>query len=175
MVRKYDRELKVEVVSLSQEEGTTATEVERRLGIGKGMISRWKLQLAPPGRRCLPGEGPPACPGGGTAPAAARVGSGDSRARYPRRSSGHLLRGTVVERCRFIAENRTRWGAVEMCRVLGVSRNRYYDWRGDPESSRARETWRLDAAIKRLFGKHKGRVGSPKITRYLREAGWRVD
>jgi len=79
-----------------------------------------------------------------------------------------------VERCRFIAEHRTRWSVGEMCRVLEVSRSRYYDWRRDPESARARETRRLDEAIKRLFKKHKGRAGSPKITRYLREEGWRV-
>jgi len=79
-----------------------------------------------------------------------------------------------VERCRFIAEHRTRWSVGEMCRVLEVSRSRYYDWRRDPESARAQETRRLDEAIKRLFKKHKGRAGSPKITRYLREEGWRV-
>jgi len=79
-----------------------------------------------------------------------------------------------VERCRFIAEHRTRWSVVEMCRVLEVSRSRYYDWRRDPESARARETRRLDADIRRLFAAHKGRAGSPKITRYLRAEGWRV-
>ncbi len=79
-----------------------------------------------------------------------------------------------MERCRFITEHRTRWSVGEMCRVLEVSRSRYYDWRSDPESRRARETRRLDVAIKRLFGKHKGRAGSPKITRYLRDKGWRV-
>lgn len=34
MARKHDREFKLEAVRLAQEEGTTATEVERRLGIG---------------------------------------------------------------------------------------------------------------------------------------------
>jgi putative transposase len=79
-----------------------------------------------------------------------------------------------VERCRFIAEHRTRWSVVEMCQVLEVSRSRYYDWRHNPESSRARETRRLDADIRRLFKAHKGRAGSPKIAGYLREEDWRV-
>jgi len=57
MVRKYDREFKVEAVRLAQEEGTTATEVEKRLGIGKGMISRWKRQLAQQGEDAFPGKG----------------------------------------------------------------------------------------------------------------------
>ena len=45
MNRKYDREFKLEAVRMAQEEGTTAVEVEGRLGIGKGMVSRWKRQL----------------------------------------------------------------------------------------------------------------------------------
>ncbi len=57
MVRKFDREFKLEAVRLAQDEGTTATEVERRLGIGKGMISRWKRQLAQQGEEAFPGKG----------------------------------------------------------------------------------------------------------------------
>ena len=79
-----------------------------------------------------------------------------------------------MERCRFIAEHRTLWSVVEMCQVLEVSGSRYYDWRRHPESARARETRRLDADIRRLFTAHKGRSGSPKSTRLLREEGWRV-
>ena len=79
-----------------------------------------------------------------------------------------------MDRCRFIAEHRTRWSVVEMCFVLKVSRSRYYDWCRDPESARARETRRLDADIRRLFKAHKGRSGSPKITHLLRQEGWCV-
>ena len=61
-----------------------------------------------------------------------------------------------------------------MCQVLEVSRSRFYGWRRDPESARARETRRLDADIRRLFKAHKGRAGSPKIARLLRQEGWRV-
>jgi transposase len=57
MTRKYDREFKLEAVHLAQEEGSTATEVERHLGIGKGMISRWKRQLAQQGEAAFPGKG----------------------------------------------------------------------------------------------------------------------
>ena len=46
MARKYDREFKLEAVRLAREEGSTAAEVEQRLGIGQGMISRWKRELA---------------------------------------------------------------------------------------------------------------------------------
>jgi len=57
MSRKYDREFKLEAVRLAQEEGNTATEVEKRLGIGKGMISRWKRQLTQQGEAAFPGKG----------------------------------------------------------------------------------------------------------------------
>jgi transposase len=57
MARKYDREFKVEAVRLAREEGSTATEVERRLGIGQGMISRWKRQLSQQGVDAFPGKG----------------------------------------------------------------------------------------------------------------------
>ena len=40
--KKYDRAFKLEAIRLATEEGNPATEVERRLGIGQGMISRWK-------------------------------------------------------------------------------------------------------------------------------------
>ena len=61
-----------------------------------------------------------------------------------------------------------------MCRILKVSRSGYYSWRRRPESRRARENRRLEAAIKEIYGKSKGRYGSPKITAELRGLGWRV-
>ena len=57
MVRKYDREFKLEAVRMAQEEGCTAAEVEKRLGIGQGRISRWKRQLTERGEAAFPGKG----------------------------------------------------------------------------------------------------------------------
>ena len=45
MVRKFDREFKLEAIRMASEEGSTAVEVEQRLGISKGVISRWKKPL----------------------------------------------------------------------------------------------------------------------------------
>ena len=45
MNKKFDREFKLEAIRLATERDIHATEVERRLGIGKGMISRWKRQF----------------------------------------------------------------------------------------------------------------------------------
>ena len=57
MARKYDREFKVEAIRMASEEGRTAVEVERRLGISVGIISRWKKQLKDKGDEAFPGTG----------------------------------------------------------------------------------------------------------------------
>ena len=54
MVRKFDRELKLEAMRMASEEGSTAVEVEQRLGISKGVISRWKMQLRDRGKKPSP-------------------------------------------------------------------------------------------------------------------------
>jgi len=45
MPRKYDLEFKLEAVRMASESGITNREVERRLGIGQGDLSRWKRDL----------------------------------------------------------------------------------------------------------------------------------
>jgi transposase-like protein len=45
MPRKYDLEFKLEAVRMASEPGVTNRSVERRLGIGQGVLSRWKRQL----------------------------------------------------------------------------------------------------------------------------------
>ena len=55
--KKYDRDFKLEAIRLATEEGNSATEVERRLGIGQGMISRWKRQLRTKEEEAFPGTG----------------------------------------------------------------------------------------------------------------------
>jgi putative transposase len=60
------------------------------------------------------------------------------------------------------------------CRALGVSPAWFYKWRdGDASPQHARRV-ALAAEIARLFAKHHGRYGSPRITADLHEAGWRV-
>lgn len=61
-----------------------------------------------------------------------------------------------------------------MCRVLTVSRSGYYDWRGRPPSDREQANVRLTADVRRIYTEHKGRVGSPRITKHLHEEGQKV-
>ncbi len=76
----------------------------------------------------------------------------------------------------FIAAQRTGYQIPRAvsCRALGVSRSWHYKWssRGLPPRAARRE--RLEAEIRRLFGAHEGKYGSPRITADLKDAGWAV-
>lgn len=54
---KDDRVPAMEAIRLSEEEGRSVVEVERRLGIGQGGISHWKRQLGLKGDCAFPGKG----------------------------------------------------------------------------------------------------------------------
>jgi putative transposase len=76
----------------------------------------------------------------------------------------------------FIAAQRACYGIpyAVACRALGVSQSWFYKWRhGDTSARRARRR-RLADEIRRLFERHHGRYGSPRITADLVEAGWKV-
>ena len=57
MGKRYDKEFKIEAVRLASEPGNTQAEIERDLGIGKGIISRWKRELQNDGEHAFPGKG----------------------------------------------------------------------------------------------------------------------
>jgi putative transposase len=76
----------------------------------------------------------------------------------------------------FIAIQRAQHGVpyATACRALSVSQAWFYKWQhGDPSPRHARRI-ALAAEVARLFAKHRGRYGSPRITADLREADWRV-
>ena len=57
MPKRYDLEFKLEAVRMASEPGVTNREVERRLGIGLGVLSRWKRELKEDGTQAFPGKG----------------------------------------------------------------------------------------------------------------------
>jgi transposase InsO family protein len=61
-----------------------------------------------------------------------------------------------------------------MCRVLEVSCSGYYRWFKRKPSQRQLDDQSLDAQIREIYDGSKGRYGSPKITRELRDRGRRV-
>ena len=76
----------------------------------------------------------------------------------------------------FVASQRAACGipAAASCRALGVSRSWYYKWAGGRLPPRAARRERLKAEVARLFARHKGKCGSPRITADLKDVGWKV-
>jgi transposase len=55
--KKYDKEFKMEAIRLASEPGNTASKIEKDLGIGQGVICRWKRQVRDEGEQAFPGKG----------------------------------------------------------------------------------------------------------------------
>ena len=73
----------------------------------------------------------------------------------------------------FIREHAGCWRVQLMCRVLGVSRSGYYDWRDRPECPRTVANRALLGEIRRLKARHHNRYGSPRMHAALRAEGHR--
>ncbi len=55
--KTYTREFKLEAIKMMMEQGRTAKDVEESLGIGRGMLYRWKSQFAAEGESAFSGNG----------------------------------------------------------------------------------------------------------------------
>ena len=55
--KTYTREFKLEAIKMMTEQGRSAKDVEGSLGIGSGMLYRWKSQFAAEGESAFPGNG----------------------------------------------------------------------------------------------------------------------
>jgi len=58
-----------------------------------------------------------------------------------------------------------------MCRMLSVSSSGYYAWRERPPSPRALKQAQLDSLVRDAYAAEKGRAGSPRVVRRLRDQG----
>ncbi len=61
----------------------------------------------------------------------------------------------------------TEHGVSEMCLTFAVSRSGYYDWCRAQRKTPA--TAQLDDEIREVYQEHRGRYGSPRVTRVLRQ------
>jgi transposase len=57
MGKSYDKEFKMEAVRLALEPGNIQAGIERDLGIGQGVISRWRRELETDRKQAFPGKG----------------------------------------------------------------------------------------------------------------------
>jgi len=79
-----------------------------------------------------------------------------------------------VSSCYQLIEAEKRSFPVQfMCRMLGVSRNGYYGWRGRPPSARSREDGALTERIHEIHRRSRHTYGSPRVHAELRALGIR--
>jgi putative transposase len=71
----------------------------------------------------------------------------------------------------FIEQNKQEFPIVVMCGVLGVSESGFYAWRKRPTCQRKREDAQLTQEIRQVFATHRGRYGSPRIHREIKDQG----
>ena len=67
--------------------------------------------------------------------------------------------------------HRAEYPIAVMCRVLRLSRSRYYDWLKRPSSARARRDLELQARILRIWSASGEIYGSPRIHAALQAEG----
>jgi transposase InsO family protein len=70
-----------------------------------------------------------------------------------------------------IKQHEQEYAVRLMCRVLTVSPSGYYDWDGRAPSARAQDRKQLDERVRAAFDGEKGRIGSPRVSRRLKEQG----
>ncbi len=73
----------------------------------------------------------------------------------------------------FIDAERAYLPVALLCRMLGVSRSGYYDWKGRPPSKRDRENDALTETIREIHGRSRETYGSPRVHAELRTLGTR--
>jgi putative transposase len=76
-----------------------------------------------------------------------------------------------VSAFRLIDAQRASFSVPLMCRVLGVSRSGYYDWRDRPPSKRSREDAALTERIHEIHHRSRATYGSPRVHAELKALG----
>ena len=74
----------------------------------------------------------------------------------------------------FIRDHACRWPVLHLCRLLGVQRSAYYDWRDRPGQVIPAEELALRRRMKALFKASRDSLGSRTMARKLREEGFEI-
>jgi len=74
----------------------------------------------------------------------------------------------------WIGENSDSFPVARMCRLLGVSRSGFLQWRSRPPSHRARANAALDARVAAVHAESGRAYGRPRVVRALRDSGLHV-
>jgi len=74
----------------------------------------------------------------------------------------------------FIRDYARRWPVVHQCRLLGVQRSAYYDWRDRPCKIIPPEELALRRRMKELFRASRDSLGSRTLAKNLRKEGFKI-
>lgn len=74
----------------------------------------------------------------------------------------------------FIRDHAGRWPVVHLCRLLGVPRSAYYDWRDQPGRVIPPQELALRRRMKALFRASRDSLGSRTMMQHLREEGFEI-
>ncbi len=183
--RRFTDEFKREAVALWETSGRLQTEVAGELGIMPTMLRRWQRKLHEGSTLPkIPAAKPPVSTMASPADQAseiARLRRELDRARMERdilkkpsaslRQAQDRLCGDATMKFAFIEQHAPTWPVTVMCRMLGVSRSGYYDWRDRAPSVRTMANLALLGDVRRLQARHQGRYGSPRMHAALRAEG----
>src|SRR5688572_23270877 len=79
--------------------------------------------------------------------------------------------GSVEERYGCIQEHSGEHSIVDLCELLAVAKSGYYAWSRKAQSKQETMNEELSKMITEIFVEHRGRYGSPRITKALRQCG----
>jgi len=96
---------------------------------------------------------------------------GEARGETPQ---AYSPREGVAVRYAWIDAHRDRYDVVRLCRVLGVSRSGYCQWRNRTPSVRAQANAALDAEVAAIHRANRSSYGRPRIVAQLRSQGKRI-
>jgi len=74
----------------------------------------------------------------------------------------------------FVSEHAVEYPVARLCRVAGVNRSGYYQWKNRGLSQRARVDAQLLDQIVEIYEKSRGTYGAPRVAGQLRRRGYRV-
>ena len=80
----------------------------------------------------------------------------------------------IEDKIEFINDNKYRYDVRLLCKCLNIHHSVYYYHCNHKVNSYKENNQKLDVKIKQIYDESKGRYGSPKITKKLKEEGINV-
>ncbi|QBB70221.1 IS3 family transposase [Pseudolysobacter antarcticus] len=166
--RTFSDEFKREAVGLTHQAGANVSQIARDIGVGEGVLSRWRRELASGKRHAFPGSG---VPRDEEMAALKRELARVKKERGFFARCGSVLREGIALKFQTIQRCRTVYPVQLMCRCLKVSSSGFHAWCKRPLSARAKDNQRLLVQIKALHSISDGVLGMPRMHEELSYAG----